>query len=610
MADKRTWMWAALGAVLLTAFLDRVLYLDYASIWIDEFLVVLSANKPLSYLYAWNREFELHPLGFYLLVKAAMSFGDSVFWLRLVSVLLTVGSLWATYQLAFKCFADRHVALFTAAVLAVLTIDYNNSRNIRPYAALLLLCALQLLFFLRFSRGKATGDLFAFLLFSYLALNTHYFSIFPLAASGVGLLAVAARERSVWTIRNGCLVLAVLACAVPTLLLAKGQFANWDGNTGVKTLSLDAVASCWARLQEVASPSLTPRSGLIVLVCAAVGTGLLFANNVPFALTMILYVLLPPVLFYIRKNSLSLNSYHLSYVQLFVCLGLGSLAARLRPGWWLSLGAIGLVVAQLALHLSQPPVKNHHTYKENVQAMLRHDGVLPMHVAPMWYYPYRWYVGQLAGTTDDKAFAVSAPPMRFVSDQPALDKQHPGTITLVDQLGTVNPALATYVLGKRQAPLAVTETTAVVLRSWADILAAASSVENVAAINVDRGILSPAANNAVSRIVLAVSGNTASPGQAVRWRTSGRFRALGKDSLFFVKGQFDQEPAQAIFVANGPFPLTPNEDRSTFSAVVTRDKPFTSFVLTIEMIASQNQPKYWGGNLETVGLFDLSVTPE
>jgi len=609
MADKRTLVWAALGAVLLTAFLDRVLSLDYASIWIDEFLVVLSANKPLSYLYAWNREFELHPLGFYLLVKAAMSFGDSVFWLRLVSVLLTVAALWATYKLALQCFADRHAALFTAAVLAVLTIDYDNSRNIRPYAAVLLLCALQLLFFLRFSRSKATGDLFAFLLFSYLALNTHYFSIFPLAASGVGLLAIAARERSVWTIRNGCLVLAVLACAVPTLLLAKGQFANWDGNTGVKTFNLDAVTSYWARLQEVAVPSLAPGSGLIVLVCAAVGTGLLFGTSVPLAITMALYVLLPPALFYLRQNGLSLGTYHLSYVQLFVCLGLGSLAARLRPGWWLSLGAIGIVVAQLALHLGQPPSKNHHTYKENVQAMLRQDGVLPLHVAPMWYYPYRWYVGQLAGTTDAKAFAMSAPPMRFISDQKELDKQNPGTITLVEPLGTSNPALATYVLGKRQAPLAVTETTAVVLRSWADILAAASSVENVAAINVDRGILSPAANNTVSRMEFVFSG-TASPAQAVRWKASGHFRALGKDSLFFVKGQFDQEPPQAIFVANGPFPLPPNEDRSTFSAVVTRDKPFTSFVLTIEMIASQNQPKYWGGNLETVGLFDLSVTPE
>lgn len=32
--------------------------------------------------------------------------------------------------------------------------------------------------------------------------------------------------------------------------------------------------------------------------------------------------------------------------------------------------------------------------------------------------------------------------------------------------------------------------------------------------------------------------------------------------------------------------------------------------MTTKMIAPQNQPKYWGGNLETVGLFDLSVTPE
>lgn len=610
MTDKRTLEWAALGAVLLMAFLDRVIYLDFASVWIDEFLVILSANKPLSYLYAWNKEFELHPIGFYFLVKAAMILGDSVFWLRLVSVLLTVAALWATYGLALQCFANRHVSLFVAAVLAVLVIDYDNSRNIRPYAVLLLVCALQLLFFLRFSRSKSTNDFSVFLILSYIALNIHYFSVFPLAASGIGLVMIVARDRSLWTIRNGCLALAFLACSVPTVLLAKGQFANWDGNTGIKTFSLDVIASYWTRLQEVAVPSLAPGSGLLVLACAIVGTGLLFLKSVPFALIMTLYVLLPPALFYIRKNGLSLNSYHLSYIQLFVCLGVGSLASRLRPGWWLSIGAVGVVAAQLVLHLGQPPSKNNHTYKENVQAVLRQDGFLPMHVTPMWYYPYLWYFGQLAGVTDARAFAMPLPPVRFVSDQKELDKQHPGTITRGTQLAVSSPALATYVVNKRQEPLAVSETAAVALRSWADILAAASSVENVAAINMDGGILSPAANNAISRIVLVFSGNTANPARATRLKASGHFRVLGKESIFFVKGQFDQEAPQAVFVANGPFPLNQNEDRSTFSTIITRDKPFTSFVLTIEMIASLSQPRYWGGNLETVGLFDLFVVPE
>ncbi len=186
-----------LAAVLLLAFLIRIVALGSSDLWLDEAISYFIAAKPLReiVLYTASQTFE-HPPGYYLLLHLWMSLaGTSEFAMRFLSTfggLLTVA---LSAALTRRWFADRsspswatRLALLVALMTAIQPTAAYVGREVRMYAwtmALALLSVLALDLAFRRNRWRDWGF---FLVTIGLSVLFHYLAgLFVIA---YGLFAV------------------------------------------------------------------------------------------------------------------------------------------------------------------------------------------------------------------------------------------------------------------------------------------------------------------------------------------------------------------------------------------------------------------------------------
>ncbi len=138
--------------------------------------------------------------------------GTGEYGLRSLSALCGVLTIPVAYLIGREL-RGRRVGLLSAALVAVNPMLLWYSQEARAYAMLALFCALSLLYCVRALRGGRPGDLTLWGVFSALALATHYFAVFPLAAEVLLLLRRRGREslRGLWIIAAVALALAPLA---------------------------------------------------------------------------------------------------------------------------------------------------------------------------------------------------------------------------------------------------------------------------------------------------------------------------------------------------------------------------------------------------------------
>ncbi|HET7589955.1 MAG TPA: glycosyltransferase family 39 protein [Solirubrobacterales bacterium] len=117
--------------------------------------------------------------------------GTGEWGLRSLSALAGVLTIPVAYLLGREL-RSRRTGLVAAALVAVNPMLLWYSQEGRAYALLTLLCALSLLYCVRALSGRGgrgeKRDLYAWGIFSALALATHYFAAFPIAVEGVLLL--------------------------------------------------------------------------------------------------------------------------------------------------------------------------------------------------------------------------------------------------------------------------------------------------------------------------------------------------------------------------------------------------------------------------------------
>ncbi|HEX5713257.1 MAG TPA: glycosyltransferase family 39 protein [Solirubrobacterales bacterium] len=121
----------------------------------------------------------------------------------------------------------RRTGLWVAALVAVSPMLLWYSQEARAYALLVLLCSLSLLYCARALRRGERRDFVLWGLFSGLALATHYFAFFPIAAEMVWLLA---RRRRASLPGLGVLGLFALALAPLAYHQTSLAHAEWIGN--------------------------------------------------------------------------------------------------------------------------------------------------------------------------------------------------------------------------------------------------------------------------------------------------------------------------------------------------------------------------------------------
>jgi mannosyltransferase len=189
--------------------------------------------------------------------------GTDEFGLRSLSALAGV----ATVPVAFLIGAelrDRRAGIAAAALVAVNPMLVWYSQEARGYALLVLLTAVSLLFYLRALAHGRGRDFGLWGLFSGLALATHYFAFFPIAAEALWLLRRRGREAI-----RGLAIVAAFGLLLAPLMLHQMSYghAEWisSHSLGHRLWEVGATFS----IGEVGDIIARPERPLLALVPAA-----------------------------------------------------------------------------------------------------------------------------------------------------------------------------------------------------------------------------------------------------------------------------------------------------------------------------------------------------
>ena len=152
--------------------------------------------------------------------------GTGEFGLRSLSALAGVATVPVVYLIGIEL-CGRRTGLMAAALVAVNPMLLWYSQEARAYSLLVLLCAVSLLYCVRALRSGSRRDLVLWGIASGLALATHYFAAFAIAAEAIWLLRRRGRESA-----PGLGIVALFGLALAPLAIHQMSYghAEWIGN--------------------------------------------------------------------------------------------------------------------------------------------------------------------------------------------------------------------------------------------------------------------------------------------------------------------------------------------------------------------------------------------
>jgi mannosyltransferase len=217
----------ALAGVVLLGALLRFATLDLQSYRYDEAVTVVRVLHPSlsSTLTAVPHSESTPPLYYLVAWIWSRPFGTGEVWMRSLSALAGTASIIVVYLCAVALPLPRRAGLIAAAAVAVSPVLIWFSQDARAYALVFLLTALSFLFFARARRRGARGDFAWWAVLSALAIATHYFAGFVVAAEAVLLLVSAGNRRRV-------LVAAFAIVAAVALLLPVAMRQSSNAHAG------------------------------------------------------------------------------------------------------------------------------------------------------------------------------------------------------------------------------------------------------------------------------------------------------------------------------------------------------------------------------------------
>ena len=193
----------ALAAVLRFSTLDR------ESLWFDEAVTAVDVLRPSlgGTMDALSRADPTPPLYYVILWLWTEAFGTGEVGLRSLSALCSTLAVPVIYAAAAQLTSSRRAGVMAAGLVAVNPLLVWYAQETRAYALLTLVVALSLLAFARALTRPGPRTLALWAAAAALAMLTHYFAVFIIAAEGLWLLT-ATRDRR-----------AVLAAGTPLVVL-------------------------------------------------------------------------------------------------------------------------------------------------------------------------------------------------------------------------------------------------------------------------------------------------------------------------------------------------------------------------------------------------------
>ncbi|MHB1391111.1 MAG: glycosyltransferase family 39 protein [Thermoleophilia bacterium] len=181
------------------------------SLWYDELYTVWASRLPLGQLL---REVPAsgHPPLYYLFLHAWLAVYSSDAWVRLLSLIVGVITVWLVYLVGRELF-DRRVGLWGAAFAALSPYLTWYSRDATDYAWLVAMGTASLYFLVRSIRRGGRIDWFAYVFFTTAALYSHFNAVFLLPA-GIFLFLFLSdysrRQLKAWIIAEAFLMFLML----------------------------------------------------------------------------------------------------------------------------------------------------------------------------------------------------------------------------------------------------------------------------------------------------------------------------------------------------------------------------------------------------------------
>jgi mannosyltransferase len=323
----------------------RFLFLARKPFWFDECFSVEVARLGWSDFgrLLWRREANMSL--YYLLLRGWLHFGSSPYFIRSLSVIISLATLPAIYWLACKMF-DRRVALIAVALMSFNAYHIRYAQEARSYSLFVLLATLSSGFFVASLREPSRRNRLGYILASVLAVYAHLYALLLLAAQWLSVRRARGKmcSRRAWI----CIALASLPLLIFAAKTGAGpirwiqrpglhdliDFAeHLAGNYGLPLLLLYA-AACLAAIM--------PREKMMPLFRAEIGEDvwplrfLLIWLIFPVALVVLLSLARP----------LFLGRYFIFALPALVILAAAGLA-NLRQTWLLALTLAAMLLLSL-----------------------------------------------------------------------------------------------------------------------------------------------------------------------------------------------------------------------------------------------------------------------
>lgn len=168
-----------LAAIFITLVV-RIYNITQKNVWFDEVYSWKLAQESFLQVIALSSG-DIHPPLYYIVLKIwMMVFGDTVFSIRLLSVVFSMLSLVFIYKICNLIFKDSLQTFLVIFLYAVSPLNIYYSQEARMLNLNLLLCLGSIYYFILLINNYKTRYSVFYILYTFLALYTHYFASFIL----------------------------------------------------------------------------------------------------------------------------------------------------------------------------------------------------------------------------------------------------------------------------------------------------------------------------------------------------------------------------------------------------------------------------------------------
>jgi mannosyltransferase len=394
------------GIMALTACL-RLIAIQSRGIWYDDAFSVFLAAKPFGQIVTGTAADTMPPL-YYFLLHAWMWMGDSVWLLRSLNVLISLGTVALVYTW-ISSMAGEKAGLWAALVTAVSPLQVYQAQELRMYALLTLALAGYAWFFMRLAqsdfRFKAqVWHWFGFVLCGTLAMYTHNLAIFTLIVPDVILLI----HRHWKGLARLILAQALTGlAALPWLVMIPGQIdkiqrAFWTPRPGL----VEIIQAWISNFTNLPQPTWLMYIAVLGSLWIMVFLALEYRRNHwwdEVTLSLVVFALVPPALMF--AASYLMRPIFVPRAFMLSSLALYGLIARLAASG--KMRSVSLVVGGLTVFLAVAGLPYQYTFNsfprspfQQADAYLEKQdlsGTLVLHDNKLSYFPMHFYDPKLPG---------------------------------------------------------------------------------------------------------------------------------------------------------------------------------------------------------------------